>query len=210
MLFRSIGEADRLVPQEANPEAANALLKFLEEPPPSTFVILTATDATQVLPTIRSRAALVRLNRLSDAEVEEFLRQVEPSLSATELKQRVSQAEGSIGAALVGAERGGAPREAARQLLAAITHGRVGRLERSLRQGPWQARGEFTDLLDGMLGVLREDLRAETTGQRQRRTDPRALLTAIERVEAARDRAQSNLNPQLLLVTLTAELAEVL
>src|SRR5262249_14208360 len=28
-----IAEADRLVPQEANPEAANALLKLLEEPP---------------------------------------------------------------------------------------------------------------------------------------------------------------------------------
>ncbi|MFO0705150.1 MAG: hypothetical protein U0517_04315 [Candidatus Andersenbacteria bacterium] len=48
----SISEADRLTP-----EAANALLIFLENPPRSTLIILTALSATAVLPTIRSRCA---------------------------------------------------------------------------------------------------------------------------------------------------------
>ena len=56
-----IGEADRLVPQESSPDAANALLKLLEEPPADTWVILTTTEPERVLPTIRSRATLLRL-----------------------------------------------------------------------------------------------------------------------------------------------------
>jgi len=40
-----IGEADRLVPQESSQEAANALLKLLEEPPPGALFVLTTVDA---------------------------------------------------------------------------------------------------------------------------------------------------------------------
>ena len=40
-----IGEADRLVPQESSQEAANALLKLLEEPPPGSLFVLTTVDA---------------------------------------------------------------------------------------------------------------------------------------------------------------------
>ncbi|MBR9990314.1 MAG: hypothetical protein KFH98_11185, partial [Gemmatimonadetes bacterium] len=39
-----VGDAEALVPQEASPEAANALLKLLEEPPANTTIILTAAD----------------------------------------------------------------------------------------------------------------------------------------------------------------------
>ena len=68
-----IGEADRLVPQESSPEAANATLKLLEEPPAGALIVLTTLDPRRVLPTIRSRTAPVRLNRLSDDEVRDFL-----------------------------------------------------------------------------------------------------------------------------------------
>jgi len=37
-----IGRAEKLVPQESSQEAANALLKLLEEPPPRSLFILTA------------------------------------------------------------------------------------------------------------------------------------------------------------------------
>ena len=67
-----VGEADRLVPQESSMEAANALLKFLEEPPADTWIVLTTTEPERVLPTIRSRAVPLRLARLPDALVREF------------------------------------------------------------------------------------------------------------------------------------------
>src|SRR2546430_7861590 len=39
-----VGDAERLVPQRANPEAANAVLKALEEPPAGTWCVLTAAE----------------------------------------------------------------------------------------------------------------------------------------------------------------------
>ena len=58
-----IGHAERLVPQESSPDAANALLKLLEEPPANTWFILTATDKGRLLPTIQSRCRRLRLLR---------------------------------------------------------------------------------------------------------------------------------------------------
>jgi DNA polymerase-3 subunit delta' len=60
---------------EANDEAANALLKTLEEPPASAILILTADHPEAVLPTIRSRCEVVRLQSLPFEKVEAFLRQ---------------------------------------------------------------------------------------------------------------------------------------
>src|SRR5690606_32214431 len=68
-----IGDAEALVPQEASPEAANALLKVLEEPANDTTIILTAADPDVLLPTIRSRLLPVRVRPLERDEVEQFL-----------------------------------------------------------------------------------------------------------------------------------------
>ncbi|MCX6793505.1 MAG: hypothetical protein NTY06_00165 [Candidatus Gottesmanbacteria bacterium] len=45
----------------ATPEAQNALLKTLEEPPPNTYIIGTTHTPEALLPTIRSRMSVVRL-----------------------------------------------------------------------------------------------------------------------------------------------------
>jgi len=213
-----IGEADRLVPQESSPEAANALLKFLEEPPASALVILTTSEATRVLPTIRSRAAIARVGRLTDQEVDAFLREQVSGISDAERARRVALAEGSIGRALELAEGSAEHSAAVEELLAAVEAGPAGRLERSLRQGSWQARGDFTGLLDALAGALCDAAR-DCTGvppmqpvpaYLRRQRDPARLLAALERVQTAREAAQGNLNPQLLLAVLTADLAEVL
>ncbi|ATO43436.1 DNA polymerase III subunit delta' [Loigolactobacillus coryniformis] len=44
--------------------AANGLLKFLEEPAPQTYLILTTTAKNQILPTIISRLQIIEFNRL--------------------------------------------------------------------------------------------------------------------------------------------------
>jgi DNA polymerase-3 subunit delta' len=51
--------------EEANPSAANALLKTLEEPPPQVVMLMTASDAEALLPTIVSRCEVIRLRPLS-------------------------------------------------------------------------------------------------------------------------------------------------
>ena len=54
-------------------EAANALLKTLEEPPEDTLMILTASDPAQVVPTIASRCQEVALRSVPASEIERAL-----------------------------------------------------------------------------------------------------------------------------------------
>lgn len=54
-------------------EAANCLLKTLEEPPPNAVLILLGTNEQRQLPTIRSRARIVRFDRLKDEQVLQLL-----------------------------------------------------------------------------------------------------------------------------------------
>ncbi len=66
----------------ANPTFANKLLKTLEEPPAHVTLLLTATDRSQLLPTIVSRCQLLELRPLSSETVEQALGQrwqVEPA-----------------------------------------------------------------------------------------------------------------------------------
>jgi len=50
-------------------EGANAFLKTLEEPPPGTLILLTASDLEGVPATIRSRSAILSLARMSEEEI---------------------------------------------------------------------------------------------------------------------------------------------
>jgi DNA polymerase III subunit delta' len=213
-----IGEADRLVPQESSPEAANATLKLLEEPPQGAVFVLTTLDPRRVLPTIRSRAAPIRLNRLTDEEVRSFLRQHEPRWSQEKIEERVALAAGSIGLALSQGEETGQAYRSAEQLLAAVVEGRGPALERALTQVAYSARGEFAAMLDALADTLGEAARG-TMGHPVRRAVPEPLLRhrspvpllqAMERVAEAQEAAAGNVNPQVLLAVLGEDLAEVL
>lgn len=57
-----------------NDESANAFLKTLEEPPPSSLLILIATIADRQLPTIRSRCQTLAFSALAPRDVETILR----------------------------------------------------------------------------------------------------------------------------------------
>ena len=89
-------------------------------------------------------------------------------------------------------------------------------MQAALSQAPASARGEFTALLDAMSQVLADAARG-ALGERRRRVPPvlegrdtDRLVRAMERVSAARETAQGNVNPQLILAVLGEELAETL
>jgi DNA polymerase-3 subunit delta' len=214
-----LGDAERLVPQESSQEAANALLKLLEEPPAGSLFLLTTLDPRRLLPTIRSRAVPLRLNRLTDDEVRSFLRrELSPPLAAPELDERVAMSRGSIGVAVAAGDESGRAYRAAGRLIEAVLAGAADRYEQALRQAPYSARGEFTAMLDALADTLSEAARG-SLGQSTRRpvparllerADPASLLRAMERVAEAREAAYGNVNPQVLLAVLGEELAEVL
>lgn len=196
-----IARAERLVPQESSPEAANALLKLLEEPPPRSLFVLTTAEAGLVLPTIRSRSVPVRMSRNTDEEVHEFLSAHRGGAS----DKVVRDAHGSIGAALSTDESRTKGIGAARDFLRLVSSGPAAAAERALKQIPWQARGDFTALLDGLAVVLADDARqAVTSGAHDQAS---AKLAAVDRVMAAREQAHGNVNPQLLLAVLADEIA---
>lgn len=212
-----LAEADRLVPQESSPEAANALLKLLEEPPADTQLLLTVVDPNRLLPTIRSRMVPLRLGRLTDKEVEGFL-QEKAGKSPDEALRRAVDARGSIGRALALGDETAKAEKAAEEVLRAVATGAQGRAERAMRQGVWAARGDFTAMLDALAGHL-SDAARQASGIRPRRPVPEplskprsveALMEAQARVVTARETAQGNVNPQLLLAVLLDDLAEVL
>jgi DNA polymerase-3 subunit delta' len=71
-------EADRRVVilsdvQALNPEAGNALLKVLEEPPDRTLLVLTSRQTSDLLPTIVSRCQHIRFRPLRAADIKQLL-----------------------------------------------------------------------------------------------------------------------------------------
>lgn len=81
-------------------EAANSLLKVLEEPPAHTSLILLAENPQELLPTIRSRAVMHRLGALPAAELETLLAKRRPELKPQERALVARLAEGAVGRAL--------------------------------------------------------------------------------------------------------------
>ncbi len=81
-------------------EAANALLKTLEEPPPRAVLMLTTSAPARLLPTIRSRCRRLELEPLGQAEMQSLLRRLRPDLNQAERDRLAIMAEGSPGRAL--------------------------------------------------------------------------------------------------------------
>lgn len=84
-----------------NDAASNALLKTLEEPPPASHLILTTTNPTALLATIRSRCQIIRFAPIATAQVEKFLIE-EKKIDVADARLLASTAQGSIGRALAG------------------------------------------------------------------------------------------------------------
>ena len=227
-----IGDAEALVSQEASPEAANALLKLLEEPPPDTTVVLTASDPDVLLPTIRSRLMPFRLRALPEDRVTRFL--VEHAGTPPVDAQRAGRlAQGSIGRAFGFLPRNGEPgaldqlRLTARAWLeTALRADATERFAAALGSAPAGARGAFADTLE-FLTVWLRDLAAAGSGAgeviinadaaewlRQAASRHAAAVAgvpgAIREVDATIRLTQFNINPQLALAGLLRKLRDQL
>ncbi|MBI4544632.1 MAG: AAA family ATPase [Gemmatimonadetes bacterium] len=229
-----IGEAELLVPQEASQEAANALLKLLEEPPRDTSFVLTSADPDALLPTIRSRLLPVRFRPVAYEDVTRFL--IEQRGVAAERAALVARlAQGSIGRALgfLPAEDGEpGPLEAlriqARQLLeAALAASPLPRLSAAHSTPASRARGAFGDLLDALALWVRDlaATAAQAEGQvvnadaqtllrelaaRLHRPPAAGAPAALRAIDAARYLGRLNVNPQLTLAWLLRSLHQQL
>ena len=81
-------------------EAANSLLKVLEEPPEFATIFLLAENAGELLPTIRSRSMTFNLSALPAPEIESRLAELRPDWNARQRALVARLSEGAVGRAL--------------------------------------------------------------------------------------------------------------
>ncbi|MSO85860.1 MAG: DNA polymerase III subunit delta' [Rhodospirillales bacterium] len=92
---------------EMNRNAANAILKALEEPPAKALLLLVSHNPGALLATIRSRCQRLALKPLKEADAVRVLGPLLPALAEPEIVELVRLAEGSPGRALELADEDG-------------------------------------------------------------------------------------------------------
>lgn len=93
---------------DMNNNAANAVLKILEEPPKRSLFIVLSHAPGKLLPTIRSRCLPLKLHQLSDTAMAQALDHLGVVLPAAQRDAVYAAAKGSVGTALKLINYGGA------------------------------------------------------------------------------------------------------
>jgi DNA polymerase III subunit delta' len=175
-----------------NEHGQNALLKTLEEPPGRSILILVSSSAALLLPTVRSRCQLVRLDPLPAETVARVL--VARGVPAERAAQLAALADGSPGRAL--AMEGEPETRARERLLEALPRLReldakaLSDLAQELSRGPLDAAlatavGWYRDVFDTALAAnrpLRNPGAAPAVRAAAARLSPPALLRQLEAV----------------------------
>jgi DNA polymerase III subunit delta' len=173
-----------------NDEAANALLKTLEEPPPYVVLLLLTDNPSQVLPTISSRCQPVRFDPLSSERLQERLLEHHDPLDPLRATAcaRLSAGDGALAETLA-REEGEALRAGVERFVRGALHpdggerGWLDLLAAAKRAGE-QAAVEATERLRGEAELLpgSERRRHEREGaDTVRRAERRARSSALDR-----------------------------
>ena len=177
-------------------EAANSLLKVLEEPPPYVHILLLAENLGELLPTIRSRCAVAHLGALPVEEIDALLAERRPELNKVERDLIARLSEGAAGRALGFnlAEYAAARADALTMLRnaeGAQEHSTLFKMTETYRAGA-DGQVKTTALLRALAGLLEDVLLLQAgAGERVRNVDKRADLqrladtVSFEWIEAA-------------------------
>ena len=204
-----IEDADKL-----NANSSNALLKILEEPPPTSHIILITSRPAMLLETIRSRCQMIRFSPLKPKEIEEHLvqKQIENPNSAP-LRARV--ASGSIGRALSGdldafKEQRQAMLSVLKALAGNVDEAQLLKSSEALNEA--QYKEEFEERLDVLETLIRDAWLLSLGGAREqlvnedlfselekiaRQIDPDRAAEWILQVEDVREQLIVNINRKI-------------
>lgn len=187
---------------DLNPQAANALLKIIEEPPPRSLFLLISHQPGRLLPTIRSRCRRLMLEPLGQDDLASALASLRLSAEGPVLER----ARGSVGEALTLAGEGGSR-----------FAGEVERLLRKLPAVDWREISALADRVaparaeaeyDAFVGLVFQYLDDEV---RRRAPDGAECLAPLAQVwekfgEAARATETLNLDKRPLVLSLFEDL----
>jgi DNA polymerase-3 subunit delta' len=222
-----IADAEYLVPQESSPEAANALLKLLEEPPGGSRFILTSAEPGRLLPTIRSRSIPIHVSPLPVETVARFLEEQRGADAAT-ARRAAGLGQGSIGRALGFLPDGDEPgpqeamrREALTIVEAALVDSVAAGWSTALGYSPAGARSlvelfafveewvrDVAAVAAGADGSVRSQDELPRLRELVRAAGAASadVAGALPAVEEARELARGNVNPQLIVAGLVRRL----
>ena len=154
--------------EDINRNAANALLKVLEEPPPRAVLILVCSAAGRLLPTIRSRCRRLRMNALDDGVMASLLARYLPEADLPDREILASLAEGSIGRALALADTDGIPAaQLVSRVIDALPHPHPG-----LGHDIADALGRHEDAFSTFMELLRGAIAGAVRDVARGRSDP--------------------------------------
>jgi DNA polymerase-3 subunit delta' len=216
-----IEDADKL-----NDHSSNALLKTLEEPPPTSHLVLITSRPAALLPTIRSRCQSLRFSPLATSEIEAHLVREKRCAGAAEARLLARVARGSIGRALsTDLENYRQQREAMLDVLGALTlaSDRSHLLRAAEELNDAKRKDEYESRLDVLetlvrdvwtltLGASRDrlvndDLHDPLTKMSERLTSRRAARWLLQ-IETLRDQLAVNINRKVATDALFLTMAE--
>lgn len=201
----------------ANEQAANSLLKTLEEPPDHLIIVMTAQNPYDLLPTIRSRAITLQLAPLSPDDMAAFLK----TRGVKEVEKRLALAAGSPGLAVSIDLEAYDQRRTAMLKLLQVACGRAPFAEWAKYSEAISAKkSEKLDALLGVLYVLLEDVLLLANGVGAIRNadirielDPLAaavsfrwIRTAVAKVDELLELVRRNIQKSIALDALAVEL----
>ena len=191
---------------DMNDNAANALLKMLEEPPADAMLLLLSNTPGRLLATIRSRCQRLELRPLDNDSLQKMLARELPEMSASERAALARLSGGSIGAALtLAAGDGAALAEEADRL---IDQAREPDLLALLTLGEklWRIRDGLEQFGEFLTQSLSDRIRAKAHGGQPGLERWVALLS---RIEQGFGRATGlHLEPRQVVLTAARDLAQ--
>lgn len=187
----------------ATQHAANALLKFLEEPPTSVVMMLTSAAPGRLLSTIRSRLIAVRFSAMSNAEVKDVLKRMHVGTDEAELGARLSG--GSITRALA------ALQEEEESLRAHVARWFFDSVHGKTPPEGWATRETLEEGLETIKLLVRDWIAMAAAGDRAvvsidyadrlkrlRPLPPQEAVAMLSRLDEAQRLARTNVSPTMV------------
>ena len=186
----------------ATHHAANALLKFFEEPPPGVLLVITTPSPGRLLETIRSRAIEVRFPLLSRAEIAEILRRKGYDAQAAQTGAQLGQGSVTQAVAALEGEELSVRAQAARWFFEVVAGGTP--------VDGWATRETLDAGLEALKGLVRDwvaigaaqsaPLFADYAEQLRalRPLSGNALRAILGRLDEAQRLARTNVSPAMV------------
>ena len=194
----------------ATHHAANALLKFFEEPPSGVVLLLTSSSPGKLLGTIRSRLVEVAFSPLSSSAVACILQK--DGVAQGDIARVAAASQGSVTRARALLEEQGLREQVAGWFFESVA-GRV-------TESSWATRATLSECLE-LLGLLVRDWAVQVVGAgtalllsgeslrlRGLPQEREAALAALGAINEAQRLARTNVSPGLILEGLRLALAQ--